>query len=60
MVVLINLEITVKISVLPVISKVVEKIVHNRLVDYLSQSKLLSKRQFGFRARRSTELALLY
>ena len=60
MVLLINLEITVKISVLPVTSKVVEKIVHSRLVDYLSESKLLSKRQFGFRVRRSTELALLY
>ena len=60
MVLLINLEITVKISVLPVTSKVVEKIVHSRLVDYLSESKLLSKLQFGFRVRRSTELALLY
>ena len=43
------------ISVLPVISKVVEEIVHNRLADYLSDSKLLLKRQFGFRARRSTD-----
>ena len=46
------------ISILPVISKVLDKIVHNRLVDYLSESKLLSKPQFGFRARRSTELAV--
>ena len=46
------------ISVLPVISKVVEKIVHNRLVDYLSNSKLLSKRQFGSHAWKCTELAV--
>ena len=46
------------ISILPVISKVPDKIIRNRLVDYLSESKLLSKRQFGFRARRSTELAI--
>ena len=28
------------------------------MVDYLSESKLLSKRQFGFHAKRFTELAL--
>ena len=47
------------ISILPVISKVVEKIVHNRLVDYLSESKLLLKRQFGFRAKKSTKLPVI-
>ena len=46
------------ISVLLVISKIAEKIIHNRLFDYLSESKLLLKRQFGFRAKRSTELAV--
>ena len=46
------------ISILPIISQVVEKIVHNRLVDYLSENKVLSKRQFGFPARKSTELAV--
>ena len=46
------------ISILRVTSKIVEKIVYNRLVDYLSESKLLSNSQFGFYARRSTELAV--
>ena len=46
------------ISILLVISKVAEKIVHNRLVDYLSESKLLLTHQFGFCRRRSTELAV--
>ena len=44
------------ISILQILSKVVEKIVHNRLVDYLSESKLLLKHQFAFRVRRSTEV----
>ena len=43
------------ISILPVLSK---KIVHSRLVDYLSESKLLSKPQFSFLAKRSTELVI--
>ena len=46
------------ILILFVISKVVEKIVHNWLVGYLSENKLLSKCQFGFRAKRSTELVV--
>ena len=46
------------ISILPVMSKIAEKIVHNRLFDYLSESKLLLKRQFGFRAKRSTVLVV--
>ena len=46
------------ISILPIISKVVEKIVHNQLVDYLSESKLILKPQFSFHVKRSTELAV--
>ena len=42
------------VSILPVIYEIVEKIVHNQLVDYPSESKLLPKRKFGFRAKRST------
>ena len=34
------------------------KVIHNWLVDYLSESQLLSKRQFRFRVRRSTKLAV--
>ena len=39
------------ISILPVISKVVEKIVHKRLVEFLTENNLLLKQQFGFRAK---------
>jgi len=45
------------ISVLPIVSKVIEKIVHKQLMNFLDENKLLSTRQFGFRAKMSTELA---
>ena len=46
------------ISILPIVSKIIEKIVHNRLIAFLNKHDLLSKSQFGFRAKRSTELAV--
>ena len=46
------------ISILAKISKVVEKIVRHRMVDCLSESKLLLTCQFGFCATRSTELTV--
>lgn len=46
------------ISVLPTLSKIIEKIVHARLSEYLAEHNLLSKFQFGFLAKRSTELAV--
>ena len=45
------------ISVLPMVSKVIEKIVRKQLMNFLDKNKLLSTRQFGFRAKMSTELA---
>ena len=50
------------ISVLPSFSKILEKLVYNRLIDYLSKYKILSDNQFGIRKDHSTEyaLALLY
>ena len=50
------------ISVLPSFSKILDKLVYNRLIDYLSKYKILSDNQFGFRKHNLTEyaLALLY
>ena len=48
------------ISVLPVLSKVFERIVHNQLYTYLEEHNLLSDCQFGFRRRSSTEHAITY
>ena len=46
------------ISVLPSFSKILEKLVYNRLIDYLSKYKILSDNQFGSRKQHSTEYAL--
>ena len=45
------------ISALAVVSKIIEKIFHKRLTEFLNNHDLLSKQQFGFRSKRSTELA---
>ena len=47
------------IFILPVISKVYEKVFHSRLYDYFSTNNILSSSQFGFRSGASTEHALL-
>ena len=45
------------ISLLPVLSKILEKIVYNRLYSFLSQSNLFYDLQFGFRKNHSTSHA---
>ena len=45
------------ISVLPVLSKILERAVHNQLYEYMEHNDLLSDCQFGFRKKRSTKLA---
>ena len=47
------------ISILPVLSKVLEKHVHESLYDYLKSFDLLHKTQSGFRAQHSCETALV-
>ena len=47
------------ISVLPTVSKIIERAVHSQLYTYLRDEKLLSVKQFGFQHRRSTSSALL-
>lgn len=46
------------ISILPSVSKVLEKIINNRLVQYLESQGFLSKNQFGFRSKLSTANAV--
>ena len=46
------------ISLLPVLSKILEKIVANQLTEYLETNNLLSETQHGFRPKLSTETAL--
>ena len=45
------------ISILPAVSKIMEKAVKKQLMDYLENNSLLSKTQFGYRKNRSSELA---
>lgn len=47
------------VSILPVISKVFEKLLHLRLSKFIEKYKLLTSQQFGFTKNKSTELALL-
>ena len=42
------------VSLLPVVSKVFEKLVNNRIVDHLEKCGLFSDFQYGFRSSRST------
>ena len=47
------------ISILPAISKIMERILYDQLYDYLSANDILCERQFGFRRLHSTSSALL-
>jgi retron-type reverse transcriptase len=45
------------ITILPIVSKIMERCIYDQLIKHLETNKLLSSRQFGFRKRRSTESA---
>ena len=47
------------ISVLPCLSKILERIMYNRLYNYLNENEILNDKQFGFPAGHSTEHAIL-
>ena len=48
------------VSVLPVMSKVLEKLMYNRLLKYLNKYNILYDYQFGFRNNHSPNLALIF
>ena len=47
------------VSLLPVMSKILERIVYNRLFYFLVKHKILHSSQYGFQVDLSTELAIL-
>lgn len=47
------------ISIVPVLSKILEKAVHWQLSEFLEKNKLISDKQFGFRKKRSTDMATI-
>ena len=48
------------ISLLPLISKIFEKIVHDQMIDYIAQYNIVYKYQSNFKTKRSTDLCLSY
>ena len=47
------------VSVLPVFSKLLERLVYNRLISHINDNKLLYEYQFGFKKGKSTYLAIM-
>ena len=47
------------ISVLPCFSKILEKLMYNRLYKYLTENNILYKKQFGFQKSHSTNHAII-
>ena len=47
------------ISILPTVSKIMEKWIHLKFMNYLNDNKLLHEKQSGIRAGHSTESALI-
>ena len=47
------------VSVLPVFSKLIERLMYNRLIQYINENKLLYEYQFGFQRGKSTHMALI-
>ena len=48
------------ISLISNISKIIERVLHKRIYDFLESLRLISKTQFGFRKGHSTEHAVIY
>ena len=47
------------IPVLPCFSKILEKLMYKRLIQYIEANKILYDHQYGFRNKRSTTLAII-
>ena len=47
------------VSVLPVFSKILERLMYNRLISFIKKYDILYRLQFGFRDNHSTAMALM-
>ena len=47
------------ISLLPTMSKIIERVIHSQLYAYFNENNLITEQHYGFRPRYSTELAAL-
>ena len=48
------------IAMLPYISKIFEKLIHNRMMDFINHHNLLYEHQYGFRPNHSTSSAIAH
>ena len=46
------------ISLLPILSKIFEKLMYNRLIEFINKNNILTPNQFGFQKNKSTEMAV--
>ena len=46
------------VSILPVLSKVLERLIYNRLLKFINKYQILYLYRFGFRQKHSTFMAL--
>ena len=46
------------ISLLPIFSKIFERLIYNQFIQYIEQNKILDELQFGFQKNKSTEHAI--
>ena len=47
------------VSILPILSKFLDRVIYNRLLSYLDRLKILCDNQYGFRKNHSTSFALV-
>ena len=47
------------ISILPCLSKILERLMYNRINNYLAEYNILSNKQYGFRGNYSTYMAMI-
>ena len=48
------------ISLLPIVSKIIEKVIHDQTMNYLTENTVLYRYQSGFRKNHSTDTSLAY
>ena len=47
------------ISILPIFDKILEKLMHSRLISYIKKHKILNNAQYGFQKHKSTSMAII-
>ena len=47
------------VSVLPCFSKILERLIFNRCIEFIENNNILNAKQFGFRAHHSTDMAIM-